>query len=80
MLIIDSILDDKTVFAYDKQWSAVRPREVALGWRAAGIVVHPANPLSVVSFRQLRDVYSGKIKGWAQLGEGSTEYGVRSTK
>ena len=81
LLLIDSILDDKTVAAYDKPWSAIRPREVPLGWRAAGIVVHPTNPVSVISFRQLRDVFSGKIKDWGEVGEaGSGEQGAGSTE
>ena len=79
LLLIDSILDDKTVAAYDKPWSAITPHEIPLGWRAAGIVVHPTNPVSVISFRQLRDVYEGKIKDWSEVGEaGSKEYTVHS--
>ena len=76
MLLIDSILDDKTVTTYDKAWSAIKPREVLLGWRAAGIVVHPTNPVSVISFRQLRDVFSGKIKDWWGLMNGGTGISV----
>ena len=81
LLLIDSILDDKTVAAYDKPWSALKPREVPLGWRVAGIIVHPTNPVSVISFRQLRDVFSGKIKDWGEVGQaGSGEQGAGSTE
>jgi hypothetical protein len=78
--LIDSLIDSETALKYDKAWAALKPREVRLGWRAAGIVVHPTNPLSVISYSQLRGIYEGKIKDWSEVAAGSTEYGVQSTK
>ena len=35
---------------------------------ALAIVIHPTNPLKNITMKQLRDVLSGKIKNWKQLG------------
>jgi phosphate transport system substrate-binding protein len=32
------------------------------------IVVHPSNPISAVTSEQVRDIYTGKITNWKQLG------------
>ncbi len=32
------------------------------------IITHPDNPVSQITMGQLRDIYSGRIKNWAQLG------------
>ncbi len=35
---------------------------------AIAVIVHPANPISELSMTQLKDIYSGKITNWRQLG------------
>ena len=32
------------------------------------IVVHPSNPINALTTEQVRDIYTGKIKNWSQLG------------
>ena len=32
------------------------------------IVVHPANPITQLTFDQIRDIYLGKVKNWKELG------------
>ncbi|ARN56494.1 phosphate ABC transporter substrate-binding protein [Sedimentisphaera salicampi] len=32
------------------------------------VVVHPSNPVSKLSSEKIRDIYTGKIKNWSQLG------------
>ncbi len=39
-----------------------------VGYTAILPVVHPANPLQNISLSQLRDVFSGRITNWKQLG------------
>lgn len=39
-----------------------------VGYTAIVPVVHPGNPLQNVSMEQLRDVFSGRIKNWKELG------------
>ncbi|NVO05875.1 MAG: PstS family phosphate ABC transporter substrate-binding protein [Rhodoferax sp.] len=39
-----------------------------VGYAAIVPVVHPANPLQNISLEQLRDVFSGRLTNWKQLG------------
>lgn len=41
---------------------------VPVAWDAIVVVVHPNNPISQISEEQLRDVYTGKITNWRELG------------
>lgn len=42
--------------------------QIPVGWDALVVVVHPDNPVSNITFRQLRDIYLGKITNWKELG------------
>lgn len=42
--------------------------QVPVAWDALAVIVHKDNPVNNITFRQLRDLYSGKINSWAQLG------------
>ena len=42
--------------------------QVPVAWDALAVIVHKDNPVDNITFRQLRDLYSGKITSWAQLG------------
>jgi phosphate transport system substrate-binding protein len=37
-------------------------------WDALVFIVHPSNPLTSITPQQVRDIYSGKINNWKQLG------------
>ena len=41
-------------------------------WDGVAVVVHPANPVSQVSFDDLREVLSGQTVSWAELGGDDT--------
>jgi ABC-type phosphate transport system substrate-binding protein len=68
LVLIDAMLETKTVHEYDQAWKAIRPAKVTLGWRAAALVVHPTNPVSTLSWRQLRDIYGGQATDWFDVG------------
>lgn len=42
--------------------------EHVIGLDALVIAVHPSNPVSQLTLSQLKQIYSGEIKNWAQLG------------
>ncbi|MGE3730461.1 MAG: substrate-binding domain-containing protein [Lysobacterales bacterium] len=52
---------------------ALNPKEAGLvfeplAWDGIVAIVHPGNPVSGVSLRDLRDIYAGRIKTWDQIG------------
>ena len=42
--------------------------QVPVAWDALAVIVHPKNPVQSITFKQLQDVYLGKIKNWKELG------------
>lgn len=46
----------------------VNPVEHIIAKDAIAIVVHPSNPVSALTVEQVRDIYSGKISNWKELG------------
>lgn len=41
---------------------------VPVAWDALVVITHPDNPVSNLSFGQVRDIYSGKLNNWKALG------------
>ncbi len=39
-----------------------------VAWDALAIIAHPSNPVNNLSMQQIRDIYTGKITNWKQLG------------
>ena len=39
-----------------------------VAWDALAIISHKGNPVNNVTMKQVRDVYTGKVKNWKQLG------------
>jgi phosphate transport system substrate-binding protein len=39
-----------------------------VAYDALAVITHPSNPVSELSLKQLRDIYAGTIKSWADLG------------
>lgn len=39
-----------------------------VAWDALVVIVHPDNPITNLSLRQLREIYAGRITNWRQLG------------
>lgn len=44
------------------------PAEHLLAGRAVAVIVNPANKLSSLSLKQLRDIFGGKVKDWNAIG------------
>lgn len=44
------------------------PLAIKVGVEAVAVVVHPANPVSKLTLRQLRDIYVGRITDWKEVG------------
>ncbi len=42
--------------------------EVPVAWDAIVMIVHPTNPVDNLTNQQVRDIYTGKIKNWKQVG------------
>lgn len=43
-------------------------QEIVICYDGITIVVHPQNPINNLSLKQIRDIFSGKIKNWKELG------------
>ncbi len=41
---------------------------VPIAWEAIVPITHPGNPVTNITLRQLRDIYSGRIKNWSEIG------------
>ncbi|MDO5537308.1 MAG: phosphate ABC transporter substrate-binding protein [Desulfovibrionaceae bacterium] len=59
-------MKDKEVKAAEAK--GVKPWPVAIAYDAIVPVVHPKNPVKNLTTAQLRDIYSGKINNWKELG------------
>lgn len=46
----------------------ITPVEFTVARDAIAIVVHPSNPVSGLTLRQISDIYTGKITRWSQVG------------
>jgi phosphate transport system substrate-binding protein len=46
----------------------VEPKEFHVANDGVTIVVHPSNPVSRLTLRQLSDIYTGRIKNWKEVG------------
>jgi len=42
--------------------------QVPVAWDALVVIVHPDNPVESITFKQLQDIYLGRVKNWNQLG------------
>ena len=48
--------------------NGVDPKEIQVANDGITVVVHPSNPVSKLTFKQLSDIFTGKIKNWKELG------------
>ncbi len=61
---------------YQREWAAeqnIALTEVPIGTEAFVFVVNAENPISELTQQQLKDIYSGKITNWSQLGGNDAE-------
>lgn len=42
--------------------------ETTIAWDALAIIVHPSNPVARLTHEQLREIFSGQITNWKQVG------------
>ena len=42
--------------------------EIIICFDGISIVVHPTNPINALTLKQVRDIFSGRIKNWSELG------------
>lgn len=54
------------------QDSGILAIETIVAMDGIAIVVHPSNPLANLTVEQVRDVYTGKIKNWSEIGGPNT--------
>jgi phosphate transport system substrate-binding protein len=43
-------------------------KEIIICYDGISVVVHPKNPIRELTLKQIRDIFSGKIKNWKELG------------
>jgi phosphate transport system substrate-binding protein len=44
------------------------PQEFVVGYDGLAVIVNPANPVSELTLEQIKDIYTGKIANWQQVG------------
>jgi len=50
------------------QDAGILPIEHIVAMDGIAVVVHPSNPIANLTVEQIRDIYTGKIKNWKELG------------
>jgi phosphate transport system substrate-binding protein len=48
--------------------SGVNPNEIAIALDGIAVIVHPTNSVKALTKAQIKDVYTGKIANWSELG------------
>ncbi len=54
----------------DKEQDKVNgtPKEFVVGRDGLGVIVHPSNPVDSLSMAQIKDIFTGKITNWKEVG------------
>ena len=50
------------------QDAGILPIEQIVAMDGIAVVVHPSNPVANLTIQQIRDIYTGKVKNWMELG------------
>jgi phosphate transport system substrate-binding protein len=56
----------------------VFPKEHVVGYDGIAVIVHPTNPVGKLTIDQLRDIFSGKIRNWKEVGGKDAEIVILS--
>lgn len=48
--------------------SGVNPHETAIALDGIAVIIHPSNPVRGLTRMQIKDIYTGKISNWSQVG------------
>lgn len=51
----------------------VTPKEFKVALDGIALIVHPSNPIKEITLDQIKDIFSGKIKNWKELGGADEE-------
>jgi len=46
----------------------LQPHEFIVAWDAIAVIVHPQNPIGILTLQQISDIYTNKITNWQQVG------------
>lgn len=52
----------------DAKANGIDPVEHIIARDAIAVIVHPENPVSQLTLKQISDMYSGKLKNWSEVG------------
>ena len=80
--IADASREIKTSEVTDAKANGVNPVEWVVGLDGISIVVHPNNPVSILTLSQLESIYNGTFTNWNQVGGNDATivtYGRQST-
>lgn len=60
----------------EAEGNGIEPMEHAIAWDGIAVVVNPENPITEITFNQLRGIYNGTITNWAEVGGEDAEISV----
>jgi phosphate transport system substrate-binding protein len=46
----------------------IEPNKIVVALDGLAVIVHPSNPITVLTLEQLASIYTGKVTSWAQVG------------
>jgi phosphate transport system substrate-binding protein len=46
----------------------IEPKKIVVALDGLAVIVHPSNPITVLTLEQLANIYTGKVTSWAQVG------------
>jgi phosphate transport system substrate-binding protein len=57
----------------DTEVQAARDKDIkvvahTIAWDGLAVIVHPSNPVKGLSLQQVKDIYTGKVKNWKDVG------------
>jgi len=48
--------------------AGVSPNEIAVALDGIAVILHPSNPISALTKTQIKDIYTGKVSNWKEIG------------
>lgn len=52
----------------DAKQKGIDPLETVIGWDGIAVVVNPENPVTQLTFEQLKAIYDGNVSNWKEVG------------
>jgi phosphate transport system substrate-binding protein len=69
--VCDVIIDSRDISRNEKEYAAEKNVTVVtkpIAWDALVFIVHPDNPVKTLTTKQIRQIYTGAIRNWKELG------------